>query len=182
MLNGRVESDMSILIDIGNIRCDKRKTKTKKEIEVSNLKDMMSLEFDVQPFILNLELQGDEDSIVAEGSFKMKFKTKCSKCLKEIEIEQDIQFKDLFIPEGKASKDYEDRSEGNLLSIKNNKLDILESIEASIAESLEISYLCKSNCPGLCPICGKRLAEGQCACEKDEVDPRLEVLKKLKFN
>ncbi len=38
--------------------------------------------------------------------------------------------------------------------------------------------LCKEDCKGLCPTCGKDLNEGPCGCKK-ELDPRLAVLAKL---
>ena len=39
--------------------------------------------------------------------------------------------------------------------------------------------LCKPDCKGLCPQCGKNLNEGKCGCSARQVDPRLEILKKL---
>ena len=57
-------------------------------------------------------------------------------------------------------------------------------IDADIAEAflleLPMRHLCKEDCPGLCPKCGKRLAEGDCGCKNEkEIDPRLKVLQKL---
>ena len=40
-------------------------------------------------------------------------------------------------------------------------------------------YLCKDDCKGLCPECGKNLNEGDCGCNKTQVDSRLEILKQL---
>jgi uncharacterized protein len=47
---------------------------------------------------------------------------------------------------------------------------------------LPTKRLCSEDCKGLCPYCGKDLNEGRCDCEVDEIDPRFEVLKKLKFD
>lgn len=46
--------------------------------------------------------------------------------------------------------------------------------------SLPMKPLCSEDCRGLCPECGKNLNAGDCACAKERVDPRLEVLKKFK--
>ena len=39
--------------------------------------------------------------------------------------------------------------------------------------------LCREGCRGLCPKCGKNLNEGDCGCDRKEIDPRLAVLKKF---
>lgn len=39
--------------------------------------------------------------------------------------------------------------------------------------------LCREDCRGLCPKCGKNLNEGDCDCDRKEIDPRLAVLKKF---
>ena len=39
------------------------------------------------------------------------------------------------------------------------------------------------DCPGLCPVCGKKLKVGKvCTCHKPETDPRWDKLKKLLEN
>ena len=35
------------------------------------------------------------------------------------------------------------------------------------------------NLSRVCPVCGKNRNEGDCGCEKQTVDPRLEILKQL---
>ena len=46
---------------------------------------------------------------------------------------------------------------------------------------LELPYksLCREDCRGLCPMCGKNLNEGLCGCTRKSVDPRLAVLGQL---
>ncbi len=46
--------------------------------------------------------------------------------------------------------------------------------------SLPMKPLCREDCRGLCPVCGKDLNAGDCACVRERVDPRLEILKSLK--
>jgi uncharacterized protein len=38
--------------------------------------------------------------------------------------------------------------------------------------SIPISAVCRPDCRGLCPKCGKNWNEGPCDCEDDEIDPR----------
>jgi uncharacterized protein len=39
--------------------------------------------------------------------------------------------------------------------------------------------LCRPDCQGLCMNCGQNLNEGDCGCEEEEIDPRLEALRKF---
>ncbi len=62
----------------------------------------------------------------------------------------------------------------------NPDCDIMEML----ALNLPLYHLCREDCEGLCPICGKKRAEGSCTClddekNKKEIDPRLAKLKKL---
>ena len=43
---------------------------------------------------------------------------------------------------------------------------------------METKFLCKEDCKGLCPSCGKNLNLGPCGCRK-EIDPRFAVLEQL---
>ena len=45
--------------------------------------------------------------------------------------------------------------------------------------ALPTKHLCREDCRGLCPHCGKNLNEGLCGCREDKVDPRLAVLAQL---
>ncbi len=47
--------------------------------------------------------------------------------------------------------------------------------------TLPTKPLCKNNCKGVCPKCGKNLNEGICACEDEGSDPRFAVLRNLKI-
>lgn len=47
------------------------------------------------------------------------------------------------------------------------------------ALALPSAPLCRKDCKGLCAACGADLNKGQCACRKEEGDPRLAVLRDL---
>ncbi|MBI3177711.1 MAG: DUF177 domain-containing protein, partial [Chloroflexi bacterium] len=42
--------------------------------------------------------------------------------------------------------------------------------------------LCRPDCRGLCPNCGQNWNDGPCNCANEDINPRLEVLKKLLDN
>ena len=48
--------------------------------------------------------------------------------------------------------------------------------ETVIAAQPTANY-CREDCRGLCPVCGKNLNDGECGCEREVIDPRLEALR-----
>jgi uncharacterized protein len=45
--------------------------------------------------------------------------------------------------------------------------------------TLPMKPLCRPDCQGLCPVCGKNRNREQCDCKAEWVDPRLAELRKL---
>lgn len=48
--------------------------------------------------------------------------------------------------------------------------------------ALPVKPLCSEDCKGLCPVCGQNLNQGDCECPKDEGDPRLAPLRKVRLS
>lgn len=59
------------------------------------------------------------------------------------------------------------------------KLELDEVVISDILLSLPQKNLCQSDCKGLCQICGHNLNDGECSCDKRQIDPRLEILKQI---
>lgn len=76
-----------------------------------------------------------------------------------------------------TSLNHEDNDE--LILVDDYKIDLDELILSDILLSMPMKNLCNQNCKGLCGKCGKNLNEGDCGCDKKQVDPRLEALLQL---
>ena len=70
-------------------------------------------------------------------------------------------------------------NEGDYIEAPDFTIDTDPIVTADILLSLPSKHLCKEDCKGLCPKCGKNLNTGECGCDLREIDPRLEVLKSL---
>ena len=68
------------------------------------------------------------------------------------------------------------RGRGFLL--EGETLDIADLLETVFILNMDTKSLCRDDCKGLCPRCGKDLNEGPCQC-RSEIDPRLAVLEQL---
>ena len=77
--------------------------------------------------------------------------------------------------------DLSDEDNPEIFPLEGTWLDLSDLLETCFILSTETKFLCKEDCAGLCPICGKNLDDGPCGCKK-EVDPRLAVLGQLLDN
>lgn len=59
-------------------------------------------------------------------------------------------------------------------------LPLAEIAREQVLMAIPMKPLCREECRGLCPECGKDRNVAECSCDARRVDPRLEVLKSLK--
>ena len=56
-------------------------------------------------------------------------------------------------------------------STKSEIIDIMSLVRQTLALTEDIRFLCKPECKGLCPHCGKNLNEGTCKCKDENLSP-----------
>ena len=66
----------------------------------------------------------------------------------------------------------------SLFVLEGNEIDLDEILSTLFILDMETKFLCKEDCKGLCPTCGKNLNFGPCGCRKP-IDPRFAVLEQL---
>ena len=74
--------------------------------------------------------------------------------------------------------DVSDEASPEVFVIEGDGIDVSEVAETCFILDMEQKVLCREDCRGLCPQCGKNLNEGPCGCTAPG-DPRLAVLKQL---
>ena len=121
-----------------------------------------------------------------------QFITSCARCLDEITdtVEFDIERTVLTGQTEKETRDLHlsDDNEWDGMTddvMYMNDARIIPDGEIVTELSLELPTLslCSPDCPGLCPMCGKKLRDGDCGCrEKKEINPKLAILQKLLDN
>jgi uncharacterized protein len=73
-----------------------------------------------------------------------------------------------------------DPGEVDVVSFDEPVLPFGEIAREQVLMALPMKPLCREDCRGLCPECGRDRNVSECSCETRPVDPRLEVLKSLK--
>jgi uncharacterized protein len=74
-----------------------------------------------------------------------------------------------------------DEDNDDFLVVGDMRFNLDPLVREDLLLELPTKVLCKDNCKGICPQCGKNLNDGPCSCEKP-IDPRLEALRQLLDN
>jgi len=121
--------------------------------------------------------------VLVEGTIRTTVSLNCSRCLKPVSYPVETRFREEYNPAEDVDKEEEQElseRELDLSYYSNDELDISELIREQVLLSVPMKVLCRADCKGICPKCGKDLNEGDCGCKTDEVDPRLAPLGKFK--
>ncbi|MBE6778180.1 MAG: DUF177 domain-containing protein [Ruminococcaceae bacterium] len=100
------------------------------------------------------------------------FHGRCDRCLAPFERAYDVPMEHILV----TSLENED---SDYVLLEDYRLALDDLVQAAIFLELPYKSLCREDCHGLCPQCGKDLNEGPCGCQHKTVDPRLEILSQL---
>ena len=74
--------------------------------------------------------------------------------------------------------DPEDADSELIFPLEGDGADVSDVLETCLILDMDQKFLCREDCKGLCPTCGKDLNDGPCQCKK-EIDPRMAALRQL---
>jgi uncharacterized protein len=114
------------------------------------------------------------DVVYMDLSVNFNFVGICDRCAGDVKKHYSFELNKIVVPKlENENDDYDD-----YIVVENNVLDLDDLIYQEIQLFLPTKMLCKEDCKGLCPKCGKNLNYEKCDCKKD-VDPRMEALLQL---
>ncbi|MCA1632804.1 MAG: DUF177 domain-containing protein [Acidobacteria bacterium] len=124
------------------------------------------------------------DEVSVSGEIKATVEVACDRCAGPVATALEVEFNAAFIPRERAAgvtENVELQEEDLALSYyEDGAVDVDELVREQILLALPLRQLCREECRGLCPTCGKDLNVGQCSCRQREVDPRWAALADLK--
>ncbi|UCC39404.1 MAG: DUF177 domain-containing protein [Candidatus Aminicenantes bacterium] len=125
-----------------------------------------------------LFIKGIGEEILIRGRIKTRLSFVCSRCLAPFEFPVDSKFDLVYLPEElDVFQDKLENGEINTFFYYSYKINVKEVVLEQLNLTFPLKPLCSENCQGICPVCGKIIKEGECACVRDDSDPRLEKLK-----
>ena len=98
----------------------------------------------------------------------------CDKCLKDVPTEFDINFEQEI--DMQASKEDRIKDLDEINYVTGCSLDVEQLVHNEILIHWPLRVLCKEDCRGICPKCGKDWNEGSCDCDQSSPDHRMAVI------
>lgn len=166
-------------------------------IKISNLSDG-EYDFDFEEKVKSIELEEpfygsfksnvklnrlhDQVIISVHSTFKVKFE--CDRCGTEFKTKLSSDYQMVYLMNEVPAET--DSINVSYLNRDADKIDISSDVREFALLAVPMKKLCKEDCKGLCPNCGKDLNKEICSCKKDEIDPRwkplIDLKKKLNLN
>ena len=115
-----------------------------------------------------------QDGIFIQGTIKSQLRLECVRCLSPFEFPLGLNVEETFRLPGTSSKPDQPYSVSEA-----GVLDLVPALRETIWLNIPIKPVCAPPCKGLCAQCGANLNVESCTCERDQIDPRLIVLKDL---
>jgi uncharacterized protein len=123
------------------------------------------------------------DDIRLRASYHGRFEVLCARCLDAVEHPLSGQFDLLFRPtgaDGDASEHSITTSETEIGYYQKDGVLLEDVLREQVLLSLPAKTLCREDCKGLCPHCGRHLNSETCACSETVTDPRWSALSSLR--
>lgn len=122
------------------------------------------------------------EDIRVRGSLETRMEVACARCLDPVSQPIEASFDLIFRPSG-ADLDNTDRaistSETEIGYYEGDGLLLEDVLREQILLALPAKNLCREDCKGLCPECGRNRNTDPCDCAATSTDPRWEQLKAL---
>lgn len=119
--------------------------------------------------------------LVGEVTAKLEFS--CARCLEPVEHEVDKTFDLIYRPLGvdrRADEVSISEAETEIGYYQGEGLLLEDVLREQVLLATPVRALCREDCKGLCPHCGRNLNQEQCNCEQHISDPRWDALNEIK--
>jgi len=122
---------------------------------------------------LDLRLESVIEGLLVSGTVRTEAVGECVRCLDRVELDVELPVQELFAyPDATASTDED------VLQLEDDLLDLGPVLRDAVVLALPLQPVCRDDCPGLCPLCGARLADDP-GHQHEQLDPRWAALQDL---
>lgn len=121
------------------------------------------------PVRADLTVTGSEDMFWVEGKVGATGEFRCSRCLAPVLVPLEAEILEKYYPPSATADE-------DTVCHHGDHLDVTREVQKALLQALPMKQLCRVDCRGLCPVCGRDLNDGPCGCSVEAVDPRLAPL------
>ncbi|MBO5213440.1 MAG: DUF177 domain-containing protein [Clostridia bacterium] len=114
-----------------------------------------------EPAFTEVRITGKLRNVVGVMTFRATVSgtcvASCDRCLEDAVLPLEAELKTVLTLES---------SEDDSVTVENGKIDLEKTAYDALVLELPTKILCKEDCLGLCPSCGKNLNDGECGCSE----------------
>lgn len=122
--------------------------------------------FGARPFAEPVRVTGRVENragvVTLQARAQTTLHTQCDRCLAPIRRPLQADFENVLVTETQGDENDE------LLVCEDQMLDMDTLARTNLVLALPMKELCRPDCKGLCPRCGKDLNDGPCGCKPEE--------------
>jgi len=150
------------IVDVARLKRDGEEFSGVLDDAIYDLKDDYLTPFAGLRYELFVQHIGRE--LLVRGSLEQDFTAACSRCGADFDFTVKV-------PDFLTSVETDEKVEF---------ADLTDELRECIILTLPTYPVCREDCRGICPTCGRNLNEGPCSCVRDDHDGRWDVLDNLK--
>lgn len=126
---------------------------------------------------LDLRLEAVMEGVLVTGAVRGRAVGECGRCLDEVTEAVDVTLAELFVYPERAAVAAQDGDEDDedLRELDGDFLDLEPALRDAVVPMLPFQPVCRPDCPGLCSLCGARLADDP-GHTHETLDPRWAAL------
>lgn len=118
-----------------------------------------------------------------KGKLDTSLEVSCARCLEPVMLAVERSFDLLYRPLGTDSGHEElsvTDAEAEIGYYQGEGLLLEDALREQVLLAVPLKSVCREDCKGLCPHCGKNLNEASCSCADQFEDPRWSGLKEIR--
>jgi uncharacterized protein len=118
--------------------------------------------------------------LLLRGRLHGLLRLSCTRCLGDIDRPLSVDVEEEFATEDTAPDiQTVDRDEPGASAISDYVLDVSELVRQQVVLNAPMAAVCRPDCRGICPQCGRNLNQGPCECVPEAADSRWAQLRDL---
>ena len=99
---------------------------------------------------------------MVQGDFRTTIKATCVRCLEETEQALHAEFTELYVFQKLQTYEQDSEDEPELVLPEDGYIDLEPLLREYLLLEIPIKALCRSDCKGLCPVCGANQNDINC--------------------
>lgn len=127
-------------------------------------------------------LESAGDGYLLRGTLRGELTVPCARCLEPAPVTIESLMTVSFIERDEPEENEEADAEGEVVSFQHGVIDLGLPIRDEILLAVPMTATCRTDCAGICPVCGRNRNLTPCDCEKQALaTSKLGALAKIKL-